>query len=44
MALVATRRQVFLLLLRQTAVLLAVGIAAADVGAFFAARGAELPR
>jgi predicted permease len=38
MALGATRARVFLLVLRQTAVLLAVGIAAGGVGAFFAAR------
>jgi ABC-type antimicrobial peptide transport system permease subunit len=38
MALGASRVRVFLLVLRQTAALLAVGIAAGGVGAFFAAR------
>ncbi|HEY6446535.1 MAG TPA: ABC transporter permease [Acidobacteriaceae bacterium] len=38
MALGATRGRVFLLVLRQTALLLGIGIAAGGVGAFFAAR------
>jgi predicted permease len=38
MALGATRPRVFLLVLRQTAVLLGIGIAAGGTGAFFAAR------
>lgn len=38
MALGATRMRVFLLVLRQTALLLTIGIAAGGVGAFFAAR------